>query len=550
MKQAKRHIKQISIIIAFILFNLVVISIISKTYYEFNSGASRNQSLHIELKHNNYYLPKVEINISKAKGRKLNSEVLKEIKGDYLNAWYVKSYALLNNDVNSFKDFYTDSAQVKLTEMINYNHKNKISVDMTSLEHHLEIQFFSEDGQLIFLKDKNVEEIVAINQNEKLVSKEYVVNDYDVVLLLEDGFWRIRHIIKTNHSEKNKKTCIIEKKHVFDFSINGINYYPQKTPWLEFWNKYDQSVVDKDFEIIKNLGLNTVRIFLPYENFGKAEVSLDKIEHLKTTLNLAEKKSLKVIITFFDFYSNYNIIDYSLCDRHLEQIIPKIKDHKAILQYDIKNEPDLDFKHTKEKKVLDWLKFISERIKLYDNNTPITIGWSDIKYAQLLEDNVDVLSFHYYKKASKFSKEYTDLKVKTKKQLVLQEFGKHSYNSFWFPFSNTEIDQAVYYKEMQQQFQESSLNNFVSWTLYDFPNIDTSVFGNLPQKINPQKNYGFIDVNGNKKEATKFIIHANNKLDGSIFDYLNQFYLTLFLIIISLVLFYKYIVIKRRSTRR
>jgi len=239
-----------------------------------------------------------------------------------------------------------------------------------------------------------------------------------------------------------------------------------------------------------------------------------------------------------------------LCDRHLEQIIPKIKDHKAILQYDIKNEPDLDFKHTKEKKVLDWLKFISERIKLYDNNTPITIGWSDIKYAQLLEDNVDVLSFHYYKKASKFSKEYTDLKVKTKKQLVLQEFGKHSYNSFWFPFSNTEIDQAVYYKEMQQQFQESSLNNFVSWTLYDFPNIDTSVFGNLPQKINPQKNYGFIDVNGNKKEATKFIIHANNKLDGSIFDYLNQFYLTLFLIIISLVLFYKYIVIKRRSTRR
>lgn len=540
MNLTNRHIKQISIIIAFIFFNLIVISIISKTYYEFNSGADRNQSLHIELKHNNYYLPKVEINTSNAKGRNLNPEVLKNIEGDYLNAWYVKSYALLHNDVNSFKDFYTDSAQVKITEMITYNHKNQISVDMTSLKHKLEIQFFSEDGQLVFLKDKNVEEIVSISQNKKFVYKEHVFNDYDVVLLLEDGFWRVRHMIKTNNSKTNNTSPIIKKNEVIDFSIKGINYYPQKTPWLEFWNKYDKSVVDKDFELIKNLGLNTVRIFLPYDNFGGAEVSLEKLNHLKTTLDLAEKKSLKVILTFFDFYSNYNIIDYSLCDRHLEQIISKVKYHKAILQYDLKNEPDLDFKHANEKKVLDWLKFISEQIKLYDNNTPITIGWSDIKYAQLLENNVDVLSFHYYKKASNFSKEYAALRVKTRKQLVLQEFGKHSYNSFWFPFSNTETEQALYYKEMQEQFNKVSLNNFVSWTLYDFPKIDNSVFGSLPHKICPQKNYGILDTEGNKKEVVKFLTQPNATIKYSMFNYLSQFHYCLFIIIVAATFFTTY----------
>ena len=540
MNLTNRHIKQISIIIAFIFFNLIVISIISKTYYEFNSGADRNQSLHIELKHNNYYLPKVEINTSNAKGRNLNPEVLKNIEGDYLNAWYVKSYALLHNDVNSFKDFYTDSAQVKITEMITYNHKNQISVDMTSLKHNLEIQFFSEDGQLVFLKDKNVEEIVSISQNKKFVYKEHVFNDYDVVLLLEDGFWRVRHMIKTNNSKTNNTSPIIKKNEVIDFSIKGINYYPQKTPWLEFWNKYDKSVVDKDFELIKNLGLNTVRIFLPYDNFGGAEVSLEKLNHLKTTLDLAEKKSLKVILTFFDFYSNYNIIDYSLCDRHLEQIISKVKYHKAILQYDLKNEPDLDFKLANEKKVLDWLKFISEQIKLYDNNTPITIGWSDIKYAQLLENNVDVLSFHYYKKASNFSKEYAALRVKTRKQLVLQEFGKHSYNSFWFPFSNTETEQALYYKEMQEQFNKVSLNNFVIWTLYDFPEIDNSVFGSLPHKICPQKNYGILDTEGNKKEVVKFLTQPNATIKYSMFNYLSQFHYCLFIIIVAATFFTTY----------
>jgi len=547
---SRRHIKQVCILIVFIFINFLIISVLSKIYYEFNSGADRSTSLHIELKNNDYYLPNLSFNTNNSKGRKLNPEVLKNIKKDYLNAWYVKSYALKHNDINSFKDFYTDSAQVKLTEMIQYNYKNKISVESTSLQHNIDVQFFSEDGQLVFLKDIKVEEVINVSQNGVFIHSEQSFNDYDVVLLLEDGFWRIRHIIKTNHFDKNNTTSIIERNDVIDFSIKGINYYPQKTPWLDFWNKYDESVIDKDFELIKSLGLNTVRIFIPYNNFGGTEVSLEKINHLKTTLDLAEKKSLKVIITFFDFYSNYNIIDYSLCDRHLEQIIPKIKKHKAILQYDIKNEPDLDFAHTKEKKVLDWLKFISERIKLYDDNTPITIGWSDIKYAQLLENNVDVLSFHYYKKASKFSKEYTNLRMKTKKQLVLQEFGKHSYNSFWFPFSNTEIDQAIYYKKMQEQFHQSSLNNFVSWTLYDFPSINTSIFGSLPQKINPQKNYGFIDINGNKKEATKFIIHANNELEISIFDYFNHFYISLLLVIITLFFFYKYIVRKKRSTRR
>ena len=210
------------------------------------------------------------------------------------------------------------------------------------------------------------------------------------------------------------------------------------------------------------------------------------------------------------------------------------------MQYDLKNEPDLDFKLANEKKVLDWLKFISEQIKLYDNNTPITIGWSDIKYAQLLENNVDVLSFHYYKKASNFSKEYAALRVKTRKQLVLQEFGKHSYNSFWFPFSNTETEQALYYKEMQEQFNKVSLNNFVIWTLYDFPEIDNSVFGSLPHKIFPQKNYGILDTEGNKKEVANFLIYPNTTIKYSTFNYFSQFHYCLFLIIVGATFFMIY----------
>ena len=532
-----RQIKQLSIIIGFVLINLLIVSVVSKIYYEFNSGADRARALHIELNKNDYYLPSISIKTSNLKGRKLNDEILKKIKKDYLNAWYVKSYALKNNDIESFKDFYTDSAQVKLTELISYNIKNKINVASTSLKHNLEINFFSEDGQLIFLKDKNVEEINNISKNNISIHKEKSINDYDVVLLLEDGFWRIRHLIRTSNKELNKNK--IKHSNIFKFKIKGINYYPQKTPWFEFWSKYNKSIVDKDFKIIKNLKLNTVRIFIPYELFGKANVLEERLRNLKTTLDLAAKNDLKVIITLFDFYGDYRVSDYNLCDRHIEQVIMNIKNHSALLQYDIKNEPDLDFKIHSKTKVLNWLSFIAERIKKYDDKTPVTIGWYSSDQAHLLENEIDVVSYHYYKNPKYFIKRHKKLKSKTKKPIVVQEYGKHSYNSFWFPFSNTEITQAKYYKEMQQQFNLVKDINYISWTLYDFPKINSSIFGILPHKTSPQKNYGVIDVNSKYKESSKFLTNSKSNINYFSLKNINKFILTLILIVFTIAVIFK-----------
>ncbi|WP_330444563.1 hypothetical protein Q4Q34_18720 [Flavivirga abyssicola] len=45
----------------------------------------------------------------------------------------------------------------------------------------------------------------------------------------------------------------------------------------------------------------------------------------------------------------------------------------------------------------------------------------------------------------------------------------------------------------------------MSWTLYDFTNIPKEVVGRLPWCKNAQKRFGFIDENGTKKNAFKFI---------------------------------------------
>lgn len=90
-----------------------------------------------------------------------------------------------------------------------------------------------------------------------------------------------------------------------DFTIKGINYYPKNSAWDTFGDLFNKDTIAKDFAIIKEAKLNSIRIFIQYDDFGKADIKEEKLEKLKTLLDLAEAKNLKVIVTLFDFYSDY-----------------------------------------------------------------------------------------------------------------------------------------------------------------------------------------------------------------------------------------------------
>lgn len=538
MRIDRKNIKRFFVLSLFLGLNFLAIYTISSVYTYFNTGANRKNALHIELENNDYYLPKLNWYELNNEGRYLNNQTISDLEKGYRNAWYVKKYALANNNPDAFLDFYTDSARVNLRNTVVYNTKENIKVASSTLEHNIEVIYFSEDGQLLFIKDHDVVEYTSYYKDKKLIHQNKTKSDYEVVMLLEDGFWRIRHLIKKNEKPLFPEKNILKKNSIEQ--IKGINYYPKDYPWLAFWEEFNQDVVIKDFKIIKELGLNSVRIFIPYEAFGKYNVSTKKLQHLKTVLDIAQQYDLKIILTLFDFYSNYSVLDYSLCDAHIESITNITKSHPSLLQYDIKNEPDLDFKFRKKEKVVNWLSFAIDRIRTRDSTTPITIGWYDSKNAHLLEHKVDVVSFHYYKKPSEFIKAYNNLKTKTTKPIVVQEYGKHSYNSFWFPFSNTESTQALYYQKMQEQFNQLGHVNYLSWTLYDFPKIDASVFGRTPWKTNPQKNYGIINTNGNLKQVSKFLTGPNKSEKVSLTKRVSNFYFFLIVFTIASVVSLKY----------
>ena len=252
-----------------------------------NTGADRSNMFHSEVQKVAQYSPKLTWSTLRNEGRKMDKQTLRNIEKNYLDAWYAKHISYETNLKKGLENYYTESAEKNLFDVIDLNKKQKIHIEATTLAHHPDLTFFSEDGQLVVLTDKNVREYKRIYQDQKLIHETSEIANYTSVLLLEDGFWRIRHLVKEPPSQKQTKELHFSPYP--NFKIRGINYYPQATPWDTFGNNFSQEILRKDFQIIKDAHLNTIRIFIQYEDFGKSEVKQEKLEKLGQLLDIAQQ---------------------------------------------------------------------------------------------------------------------------------------------------------------------------------------------------------------------------------------------------------------------
>ena len=512
-EKINKNLYRAILIISFLAANAFILFGLSTVWGFLNTGADRSTMLHTEIKSTQLYLPEITWDTSNYEGRPMEEQSLKEIERDYLNSWYVKNLALGTNKKYGVDDYYTDSARVNIYNTIAYNEAHKLYFTSTTINHEPELLFYSADGQLVVFNDHNVAAYSESYENEVLLDRSVDTSNYRVLMLLEDGFWRIRHIQKGRRQKvmdtaQAASDWKVQAKQLFfkgqSYKIKGINYYPQASPWDMFGDQFSTDTIKKDFKIIGDTGLNTIRIFVQYEDFGKADVKQEKIAKLKATLDIAEESGLKAVVTLFDFYGDYSVMDWTLTHEHVRQIVSSLKDHPAILAWDVKNEPDLDFENRGEGQVLNWLKSVITQIRKADTNHLITIGWSSPEAAQFLKDEVDLVSFHYYKSEDQLAGDFAILNKKISKPLVMQEFGMSSYDGMWNPLGYDEKDQAAYHKRMQDFFQKKDLS-FMSWTLYDFEEVPSSVVGSLPWRKARQKHFGFLDKDGNHKPAFNFI---------------------------------------------
>lgn len=439
-------------------------------------------------------------------GRVINKYMREELQKAYTQAWHVVNLSMTNKNGDHLEDYFADQALEWIKQEVEGT--DGYTLHQIDLNHNLQLHHFALDNQIAAFSDKQVKVIRKVEDELGVVIfEEQQLFDYDVIMTLDDGRWRIRHLVKklSVMTEEQDTLGAKDKLLVKLNSMRGVNYYPSSTPWFDFWEQYDPEIIKRDLANADSLGLNTVRIFLQYEVFGEANVKKEMLVKLESFLDISEQKGIDVIVTLFDFPKSYDLNNYANTDRHLEMIVSQFKDHKAVLAWDVKNEADLDFSNHGEKLVTDWLSFVIKRIRKYDPDHLITIGWSDGKYGHLLSDELDFVSFHFYKKPEELGEVIKALKQKVPgKKLVLSEFGQSSLSTVLTLYAHSEDNQAEYYERVISVLEEEEVP-FVCWALQDFDKAPTEVFGKKPWIRHPQKHYGLYRTDGSPKPVAALL---------------------------------------------
>jgi len=196
----------------------------------------------------------------------------------------------------------------------------------------------------------------------------------------------------------------------------GVNYWPRKKA-MYWWNNFDAGEVREEFAIIKEIGLNVVRLFLLWDDFQPEPTSVEKekLDHLVKVADIATENRLGLDVTFFtghmsgpnwsprwllggdlppkahshwlrDVVSNGQITDQGYRNMFhdemalnaerllLSTVVSTLGNHPAIWMWNLGNEPDLFAWPNSSDEGAAWVKEMVGLIKSIDSNHPVTIG--------------------------------------------------------------------------------------------------------------------------------------------------------------------------------
>ena len=196
----------------------------------------------------------------------------------------------------------------------------------------------------------------------------------------------------------------------------GVNYWPRRKA-MYWWSDFDAGEVREEFSIIKEIGLNVVRLFLLWDDFQPDPASVDKnaIANLGKVADIAAEHGLGLDVTFFtghmsgpnwsprwllggdlppaahshwlrDVVSEGKKVDQGYRNMFhdevalsasrllLKTVVTSLKDHPAIWMWNLGNEPDLFAWPNSSDEGAAWVKEMVGLIKSIDPKHPVTIG--------------------------------------------------------------------------------------------------------------------------------------------------------------------------------
>ncbi len=452
------------------------------------------------------------------------------ISDAYLRAWAQLGIAYELGQPYGLQTYFTGQALAQVSRTLTETVAAGWQVNRTNLHHELELYFYSDDGSIVAFTDYDSRLVQHIRRGDSGLSQLVESADvWQMLMLLQDGNWRIIHLRRTGEAEKanlplaaasNPASPFVRavgselRRGDEPFVIAGVNYYPQEAAWAEFWPNYDHAVTAADLALARRLGLNTLRVFVPFVDpkglSGPAltgdyggDVTLDQIrDGLNDFLDQAAAADVQVIVTLFDHRTDHHPANWPADDRYLAAIVPSFANHPALLAWDLKNEADTDAGFNTAQRVDAWLLHVGREVRRRDPNHLLTVGWFSADYAARspVSAQLDFVSFHYFGTAQDLPNTWQLLAdALPNKPVLLGEFGMSTWNSLW-PDGHTEAEQAAYYAGILSAERRFRSAGYLAWTLHEYENVTLPQY-RLPWVSAKQARLGVVRLDGSFKPA-------------------------------------------------
>lgn len=285
------------------------------------------------------------------------------------------------------------------------------------------------------------------------------------------------------------------------YPIYGINYYPRDYPNQRFLTEMDVPAIDFELDLMRVNGLNTLRIFIRYQDLFACEADgtiprPDNLVRLDQFIQTAGGRGYKLIIVLhhdpnWDEYPLYDLPPHITAQT--EFIAQRYANEPIIMAYDIRDGGDEDYRQYRKTEVLHWLDTMRG---LLDENAPnqlITASWEEnitdtIPY-------VDFVSFKHFGDVDSLRQKIAIVQASAgDKPILLSAVGYATYDS-------DELSQREAIYRAIEAIQRNELTGWVIWTAFDYPLTAICEDPNCPAQDNPANRFGIWNTSYFPKRA-------------------------------------------------
>ncbi|MCX4149284.1 MULTISPECIES: hypothetical protein [Paraburkholderia] len=289
-------------------------------------------------------------------------------------------------------------------------------------------------------------------------------------------------------------------------NLRMVNYYRADAGWGFFWQRWDDKKVNEDFGRLHKLGFNTVRVFLQPAEIGFPSVSDLSAEKIKKLFAIAKRNGLKVQLTLFDLWGDFDKIDDS--KEWVRQLTRIINHPDEIAYIDIKNEINVS-----DSKAQRWVMEVLPYTKHAFGSVPVTFSLvvgvtrpidTLIKSALDAKIAPDLWDVHYYMSPQKLPEVISVIRSEINDTpLFFGEVGGSSIGASNVSLSDVDCSvngnkQAQYVTDIEKALRKERLPYGGVWVYSDF--YPSAIPGNLGVSRKPAEYcFGLFFSNGDEK---------------------------------------------------